>query len=331
MQDVVLVTGVAGFIGFHTAKTLLDKNVRVVGIDIINDYYDPALKHDRLKELHKYDDFSFHKEDITNLDGLQKIWAEDGPFLNVIHLAAQPGVRASITNPYPYIHSNIVGHFTILEMCRHTEGFQHLVYASSSSVYGGNTKMPFAVNDRVDKPVSLYAATKKCDELMSYSYSHLYKIPQTGLRFFTAYGPWGRPDMAYFLFAKSMVEGKTITVFNNGDMKRVFTYIDDIVSGLLGVLEKPPVSDNDAVPYRILNIGNHKSENLMTLIRTIESALGIQANIEFASMQAGDVKDTFADFTETTELTGYLPTTGIDKGIPAFVEWFKTYYDIKSA
>lgn len=322
----ILVTGCAGFIGFHTARHLLKSGETVVGIDNINDYYDQSLKHDRLTILEEFENFTFFKEDITNMDALKTIWAENGPFTRMIHLAAQPGVRYSIENPFAYMHSNILGHLSILEMCRHTENFVHLVYASSSSVYGKNTKMPYSVTDPVDHPVSLYAATKKSDELISHSYSHLYNIPQTGLRFFTVYGPWGRPDMAYFSFAKAIVAGKPITVFNNGEMKRDFTYIDDIVNGIVSTLKIPPTTAGENTPYRVLNIGNNKSEQLMDFIRTIEDALGVQANIEFAPMQSGDVKDTFADISETTALTGYTPTTSISEGIPQFVSWFKEYY-----
>jgi UDP-glucuronate 4-epimerase len=266
------------------------------------------------------------QEDVAVPDAMQALWQKHGPFLEVVHLAAQPGVRYSIENPYAYLHSNLAGHLTVMEMCRHTEGFKHLVYASSSSVYGDNAKLPYSVEDQVDRPVSLYAATKKSNELMSYSYSRLYGIPQTGLRFFTVYGPWGRPDMAYFIFTKAITEGKTLPVFNNGEMKRDFTYIDDIVSGILGALRTPPTAENGAAPHRALNIGNNKSETLMHFIKTIEKAVGRDAVLEFLPMQSGDVKETYADITETTELTGYYPETGLEKGIPEFVAWYKDYY-----
>ena len=243
----------------------------------------------------------------------------------MIHLAAQAGVRYSLKNPHSYIQSNIAGHLNILEMCRHTEDFQHLIYASSSSVYGGNEKLPYAVNDPVEKPISLYAATKKSGELMSYSYSHLYGIPQTGLRFFTVYGPWGRPDMSPFIFADAISAGKKVPVFNNGEMKRDFTYIDDIVAGVLGVLDKPPAGDQD-IPHRLLNIGNNRAEDLMDFIALIEKEIGKKADIEFLPMQAGDVKETYADITETSALTDFSPTTSIQDGVPKFVAWYKGYY-----
>jgi len=326
MSDSVLVTGAAGFIGFHTSCRLLEEGRSVVGVDIINDYYDISLKQARLKILKEYQGFTFIQDDVAVPDAMQQLWQEHGPFLEVVHLAAQPGVRYSIENPYAYLHSNLAGHLTIMEMCRHTEGFKHLVYASSSSVYGANTKLPYAVEDRVDQPISLYAATKKSNELMSYSYSHLYGMPQTGMRFFTVYGPWGRPDMAYFIFTKAITEGKTLPVFNNGEMKRDFTYVGDIVSGILGALRTPPKSENGAAPHRVLNIGNNKSETLMHFIKTIEKAVGREAVLEFLPMQSGDVKETYADITETTALTGYYPETNLETGIPAFVSWYKDYY-----
>ena len=326
MSDVILVTGAAGFIGFHTALRLLQGGRRVVGIDNLNDYYDVSLKQDRLKELAPFDRFSFFKEDITSKDRLEKIWVEEGPFTDVIHLAAQAGVRYSLENPYTYIHSNVFGHLTIMEMCRHTDNFRHLVYASSSSVYGGNEKRPYAVSDPVHTPVSLYAATKRSDELMSHTYAHLYGLPQTGLRFFTVYGPWGRPDMAPFIFTNAIARGEKVPVFNYGEMKRDFTWIDDIVSGILGVLDMPPERDDATAPHRILNLGNTKSESLMDFIALIEKALGKKADLEYAPMQAGDVRETCADITETTALTGYTPVTAIEEGIPKFVAWYREYY-----
>ncbi len=326
MSQNILVTGAAGFIGFHTALRLLKAGRYVVGIDNLNDYYDVSLKNARLKELSAFKNFIFIKEDISNKEGMEKIWSEYGSFKEVIHLAAQAGVRYSIENPYTYITSNIVGHLTILEMCRNTEGFKHLVYASSSSVYGGNKKLPYCIDDRVESPISLYAATKISDEMMSYSYSHLYNIPQTGLRFFTVYGPWGRPDMSPIIFAKAISEGSKVPVFNNGDMKRDFTYIDDIVSGIIATLEKPPTLEDNNAPHRTLNLGNNKSENLMDFISAIEKGLGKKAIIEFLPMQDGDVKETYADIKETTALTGYQPTTSIEQGIPKFIEWYKSYY-----
>ncbi len=328
MSNSILVTGAAGFIGFHTALRLLQAGNDVVGIDNLNDYYDVSLKEARLQELDNFANFHFIKEEISNKDGLDKLWSEKGPFKNVIHLAAQAGVRYSIENPHAYITSNILGHLNIIEMCRHTKDFEHLVFASSSSVYGGNKKLPYSVEDPVDNPISLYAATKKSDELMSHSYSHLYNIPQTGLRFFTVYGPWGRPDMALFIFTKAISEGKKLPVFNHGEMKRDFTYIDDIVTGILGTLENPPKREEGVAPYRVLNIGNTKSENLMDFIGIIENKLGKKADIDFLPMQAGDVKETYANISETTRITGYKPTTTINEGVPRFIDWYKSYYKI---
>ena len=322
----VLVTGAAGFIGFHTSMRLLKEGREVVGYDNLNDYYDPTLKQARLDQLAKHEGFTFAKGDIADKQAMENLWAQHGPFLEVVHLAAQAGVRYSLENPYSYITSNCMGHVTVMEMCRHTPGFKHLVYASSSSVYGGNEKLPYSIEDDVNKPISLYAATKRADELMSHSYSHLFGLPQTGLRFFTVYGPWGRPDMALFIFAKAISEGKKVPVFNNGQMKRDFTYIDDIVSGVLATLQNPPERENGETPWRVLNIGNTRSENLMDFVRLIEKELGKTADIDFMPMQAGDVPATYADIEETTRLTGYKPTTSIDLGVPQFVRWYKEYY-----
>lgn len=326
MSDAVLVTGAAGFIGFHTAARLLQQGRKVIGVDNINDYYDTKLKEDRLEQLGNFPDFTFIKEDIANEEGVKKIWEEHGPFKEVIHLAAQAGVRYSLENPYAYIHSNCMGHVVILEMCRNTEGFKHLVYASSSSVYGGNKKVPFSVDDPVNEPVSLYAATKRADELFSHTYSHLYGTSQTGLRFFTVYGPWGRPDMSPYIFTNAIDKGEKVPVFNNGDMKRDFTYIDDIVDGVLATLENPPEEENGKAPHRVLNIGNNHSENLMDYIAVIEKTLDKKADIDFKPMQPGDVYETYADVSETTRLTGYKPKTTIEEGVPKYVSWFKSYY-----
>lgn len=326
MSDAVLVTGAAGFIGFHTATRLLQQGRTVVGIDNINDYYDVNLKHQRLEQLGNFQNFTFVKEDISNREGMEKLWAEHGPFKEVVHLAAQAGVRYSIENPYAYITSNCMGHLVVLEMCRHTQGFKHLVYASSSSVYGGNTKLPFSVNDPVDHPVSLYAATKRADELISHSYSHLYGIPQTGLRFFTVYGPWGRPDMALFIFTKAIMNGEKVPVFNNGQMKRDFTYVDDIIDGVVATLNNPPAKLGDKAPCRVFNIGNTRSEDLMDYLRLIEQELGKKADIDFLPMQAGDVRETYADVSETTAATGYVPKTPISEGVPRFIAWYKEFY-----
>jgi len=327
MTEPILVTGAAGFIGFHTTVRLLQAGKHVVGVDNLNDYYDVSLKEARLRELGNFQNFTFVREDIANREGMEKLWQEHGSFKQVIHLAAQAGVRYSLKNPHSYVQSNLVGHLNILELCRHTDGFEHLVYASSSSVYGKNTKLPYAVEDRVDQPVSLYAATKRGGELMSHSYSHLYNIPQTGLRFFTVYGPWGRPDMSPYIFTNAIIKGEKVPIFNNGDMMRDFTYIDDIISGVIAVLENPPVKENEEkIPYRVLNIGNNNAENLMDYVAAIEKAVGKKAEIELLPMQAGDVKETYADIEETTKLTGYKPTTSINEGIPKYVAWFKDFY-----
>ncbi|MCK6418049.1 MAG: NAD-dependent epimerase/dehydratase family protein [Alphaproteobacteria bacterium] len=322
----ILVTGAAGFIGFHTALRLLQAGQRVVGIDNLNDYYDVTLKEARLKKLREFSHFAFRKVDIADRPAMEKLWADSGPFLEVVHLAAQAGVRYSLTNPYAYVMSNCLGHLTVLEMCRHTPGFKHLVYASTSSVYGGNTKVPFSVQDPVNAPLSLYAATKRSDELMSHTYAHLYQLPQTGLRFFTVYGPWGRPDMALFIFTKAIAEGKKVPVFNGGDMQRDFTYVDDIVSGVVAALAHPP--QGQALPHNVYNLGNTRSENLMDFVRLIEKELGRKADIEFLPMQAGDVKSTYAEISESTAAFGYRPTTNIEQGIPKFIAWYKDYYHV---
>ena len=326
----VLVTGAAGFIGFHTALRLLQAGHKVVGIDNLNDYYDVGLKKARLEQLDNFTDFTFLKTDISDKAAMEKLWSDLGPFTEVVHLAAQAGVRYSLENPYAYITSNCMGHLTVMEMCRHTAGFQHLVYASSSSVYGGNTKLPYATDDPVNTPISLYAATKRADELMSHTYSHLYKIPQTGLRFFTVYGPWGRPDMAPFIFANAICEGRKAPVFNNGAMKRDFTYIDDIVDGVLGALAKPPEQDNETPPHRLLNIGNSRSEKLMDFIAALEKELDKKGDIEFLPMQAGDVAETYADTEKTSAITGFKAKTTIAEGVPKFVAWYRDYYGTKN-
>lgn len=328
MGDPVLVTGAAGFIGFHTALRLLQRGEKVVGIDNLNDYYDVSLKKDRLQELANFKDFSFVKLDISDKPGMENLWKEYGPFTRVVHLAAQAGVRYSLVNPYVYITSNCMGHLTVLEMCRATKNFKHLVYASSSSVYGANTKLPFSVEDDVSQPISLYAATKRSDELMSQSYAHLYGIAQTGLRFFTVYGPWGRPDMALFIFTRAICNGEKVPVFNGGEMKRDFTYIDDIVEGVLATLDSVPQKEPGKGPHRILNIGNTRSENLMEFVRLIEKAVGRKADLDMKEMQPGDVRETYADVGETTRITGFKPKTPIADGVPKFVAWYKDYYKV---
>lgn len=319
----VLVTGAAGFIGYSVCKILLERGENVLGVDNMNDYYDVSLKKSRLDLLNKHKNFSFYKIDISDKKAMDDIVAKNHDIDRVVHLAAQAGVRYSLENPFAYVQSNLVGHMVILEMCRNIKNFKHLVYASSSSVYGGNIKLPFSVEDRVDTPLSLYAATKKSDELLTHSYSHLYKIPTTGLRFFTVYGPWGRPDMATFLFTKAIIEGKPIDVFNNGDMERDFTYIDDIANGTIAALDNPP---SNTPPYKVYNLGNNKPENLMHFIKILEQLIGIKAQINFKPMHPGDVRSTAADIKESTKNLGFKPSTSIEDGLAKFVEWYRAYY-----
>ncbi|SLN35377.1 NAD-dependent epimerase/dehydratase family protein [Oceanibacterium hippocampi] len=323
----VLITGVAGFIGFHVAEALIARGERVVGIDSLNDYYPVSLKQARLERLGRHNAFSFARVDISDLEGLKAALVPFGPIRRIVHLAAQAGVRYSIDNPFAYAQANLVGHLAILEHCRHQDGFEHLVYASSSSVYGGNKKVPFAVGDPVDHPVSLYAATKKADELMSHAYSHLYRFPQTGLRFFTVYGPWGRPDMAYWLFTEAILKGKPIRIFNHGDMKRDFTYIDDIVAGIVAALDNPPTG-GDGAPQRVYNIGNHRAEPLMKFVSVLEDALGRKAEKQLEPMQPGDVYETYADIGDIERDLGYRPTTTIEEGLPKFVRWYRDYHGV---
>lgn len=331
----ILVTGVAGFIGMHSAKKLLDDGHEIIGIDNLNDYYDVTLKEDRLKILEGYKNFKFLKLDIKNQKDVLDLFKKESP-QRVLHLAAQAGVRYSIENPYFYIDSNIQGFINILEGCRAIKT-EHLVFASSSSVYGGNTKVPFSEHDNVDHPVSLYAATKKANELMAHTYSHLYQIPTTALRFFTVYGPWGRPDMSPMLFTKAILADEPIQVFNHGDMMRDFTYIDDIVASVNETLFKTatPNSNFDAhhpdpatshAPYRIFNIGNSQPIPLMQFIETIEDALGKKAIKKMMGMQAGDVKITSADTSELNQWVNFKPNTSIKEGVTRFIDWYKTYY-----
>ncbi|MCM1135849.1 MAG: NAD-dependent epimerase [Clostridium sp.] len=319
-----LVTGGAGFIGFYLSKALLEKGAQVTAVDNLNDYYEVSLKKERLSILKQYPGFRFVKGDLADKAAVFQVFSEARPEV-VVNLAAQAGVRYSIDNPDAYIQSNIVGFFHILEACRHYP-VKHLVFASSSSVYGGNKKVPFCVEDKVDRPVSLYAATKKSNELMAYAYSKLYGIALTGLRFFTVYGPMGRPDMAYFKFAKKIMAGEPIQIYNNGDMLRDFTYIDDIVKGIENVLESPPQEDENGAAYKIYNIGNNKPEKLMDFISVLEKCLGKQAKKEFLPMQPGDVYETYADVHELTEDFGFCPSTTIEEGIGRFAEWFLDYY-----
>ena len=326
----VLLTGVAGFIGYHVALKLLARGDTVIGVDNLNDYYDVRLKQARLADIEAHQNaknFSFIKLDLAENAATQQLFTHEKPD-SVIHLAAQAGVRYSLENPHAYISSNIVAFTNILEACRAIKP-QHLVYASSSSVYGGNTKLPFSEAESVDHPVSLYAATKKANELMAHTYSHLYGLPTTGLRFFTVYGPWGRPDMSPFLFADAIINNKPIKVFNHGDMMRDFTYIDDIVEGVIRVLDKPATSStNSGAPYRVFNIGNNQPEQLMDFIGLLESAIGKTAQKEFLPMQAGDVKATYADTSALKAWVGFKPHTPLNEGVEKFVNWYRQFYSI---
>lgn len=322
-----LVTGAAGFIGFFLSKALLDKGEQVIGLDNLNDYYEVSLKESRLAVLKKYENFQFYRADLADKEAVFAIFKQHLPAV-VVNLAAQAGVRYSIENPDAYISSNIEGFFHILEACRHYP-VEHLVFASSSSVYGGNKKVPFSTEDQVDKPVSLYAATKKSNELMAYAYSKLYGIPLTGLRFFTVYGPMGRPDMVYFKFAKKIMAGEPIQIYNHGDMRRDFTYIDDIVAGIEKILCHPPGKDENGAAYKIYNIGNNKPEKLMDYISVLERCLGKEAKKEFLPMQPGDVYETYADVTDLMHDFDFKPSTTIEEGLSRFAEWFLDYYKVK--
>ena len=335
----VLVTGAAGFIGFHVCQKLLARGDQVIGLDNLNNYYDVTLKKDRLAQLQGNSAFSFHKLDLADREGMSQLFAQT-KFDGVVHLAAQAGVRYSIKNPHAYIDSNLVGFVNVLEGCRHS-GVKHLVFASSSSVYGSNTKIPFAVQDNVDHPISLYAASKKANELMAHSYSHLYNLPTTGLRFFTVYGPWGRPDMALFLFTKAILEGRPIDVFNYGKMQRDFTYIDDIVEGVVRVLDKIPEPNSNSLesentptstpskaPYKIYNIGNNQPVELMHFIGVLENCLGIEAQKNLLPLQPGDVPVTYADVDDLVRDVGFRPNTPIEVGIKRFVSWYSSYYNV---
>lgn len=330
----ILVTGAAGFIGAAVAERLCARGDSVLGIDNLNSYYQISLKQDRVARVRAAapDSFTFKQVDFARWDELEAALAGE-EFDSIIHLGAQAGVRYSLENPRAYVEANLMGHLNLLEVARHRQ-VQHMVYASSSSVYGGNDSLPFAVEDRVDHPVSLYAATKRSDELMSETYAHLYRIPLTGLRFFTVYGPWGRPDMAPWLFTSAILEGRPIKVFNHGEMWRDFTYIDDIVSGVIACLDHPPADDGaekaggSVKPHALYNIGNHRSEKLTEVIALFEQACGRKAQMEMLPMQAGDVEATYADIDAIQRDIGYQPTTSIETGIPAFVEWYKAYHSI---
>ncbi len=333
--SITLVTGAAGFIGYHVCRYLLDRGVSVLGIDNLNAYYEVTLKEARKAILVRHAGFRFEKLDLADRRGVEKLFATH-PVRRVVHLAAQAGVRYSLVNPHAYVESNLVGFLNVLEGCRQSR-VEHLVYASSSSVYGGNTKQPFSVRDNVDHPLSLYAASKKANELMAHTYAHLYRLPCTGLRFFTVYGPWGRPDMALFIFTRAILEEKPIEVFNHGKMRRDFTYIDDIVEGIVRVLDQPatpnaawssevPDSGTSSAPYRLYNIGNHQPVELFTFIDVLEKAIGKKAEKVFKPMQPGDVPATYADVDELTRAVGFSPRTPIEVGIPRFVEWYREYY-----
>ncbi|MEA3041657.1 MAG: UDP-glucuronate 4-epimerase [Sphingomonadales bacterium] len=329
-----LITGAAGFIGFHLAARLMARGEAVIGVDNVNPYYSVRLKRDRLAELDRRfgESFRFVEVDFADQQALQG-GLGGAEFDRIVHLGAQAGVRYSIENPHAYVRSNLVGHINLLELARHRAS-THLVYASSSSVYGGNETLPFRVEDRVDHPLSLYAATKKADELMSETYAHLYRLPQTGLRFFTVYGPWGRPDMAMWLFTRAIFAGEPIDVFGEGNMRRDFTYIDDIVSGIVAALDSPPADDGSEKaggsrgPHRLYNIGNHRSEELTRMIALIEEACGRKAEKRLLPMQPGDVRDTFADISAIERDLGFRPTTSIDEGVPRFVEWYRSYQGV---
>ncbi len=336
----ILVTGAAGFIGFHTTRRLLSEGRDVVGIDVVNDYYDPALKEARLAELGRHArgaHFTLHRVDLAETAAIRRIVADARPDA-VINLAAQAGVRYSLVNPHAYVQSNLVGFTNILEACRH-EGVKHLVYASSSSVYGANTTVPFSVHHNVDHPLSLYAATKKANELMAHTYAHLYRLPVSGLRFFTVYGPWGRPDMAMYLFTKAMLEGREIDVFNHGKMRRDFTYVDDIVEGIVRVTDHVadpnpawrgdrPDPGTSLAPYRLYNIGNNQPVELMRLIEILEQKLGIAAKKRFRELQPGDVPATFADIDSLGAAVGFSPSTPIEDGVSRFVDWYRGFYGV---
>lgn len=328
----ILVTGVAGFIGYHLAKRLINDGMQVYGIDNLNHYYDVGLKRSRLEQLQALPAFTFQLLDLSDRPRMTELF-RDHVFDRVVHLAAQAGVRYSIDNPSAYIDSNLVGFTNILEGCRHSK-MPHLVFASSSSVYGANTKVPFSVTDNVDHPISLYAATKKANELMAHTYSHLYDLPTTGLRFFTVYGPWGRPDMAYFKFVKAIAEGRSIDVYNFGDMQRDFTYIDDVIEGVVRVMEHIPPSNDlldgavNKAPYKIYNIGNNTPVNLLKFIEVIESEMGISAKKNFLPLQPGDVLSTYADVNELMQDVGFKPSTSIEMGLKHFVQWYRTYYPV---
>ncbi|MBH30506.1 MAG: capsular biosynthesis protein CpsI [Candidatus Marinimicrobia bacterium] len=334
----ILVTGTAGFIGFHLAKKLLEEGHDLIGYDNVNHYYDPSLKEARLKILSDWKTFKFYRKDLVDEQALAAVFDDNSPKI-LVHLAAQAGVRYSLENPKAYMESNSIGFFNILEACRQHK-VEHLIYASSSSVYGMNKKMPFSTQDNVDHPVSLYGATKRSNELMAHAYSHLYAIPTTGLRFFTVYGPWGRPDMALFLFTKAILEGKPIEVYNHGKMKRAFTYINDIISGVLAMLNSPPQAmkqwndqtptpSSSNAPFRIYNIGNNTPVNLMDFVQAIENKLEMKAEIRFKPLQPGDVISSHADIGDIIKDFDYRPKTNVEQGVAQFIDWYRSYYKVQ--
>jgi UDP-glucuronate 4-epimerase len=324
----ILVTGAAGFIGFHVCRALLDREEEVVGLDDLNSYYDVALKERRRAILEQRADFTFHKVDLADRQALAAVFARHPGIDRIVHLAAQAGVRYSLINPYAYVHANLLGQVTLFEAARAAERIGHLVYASSSSVYGDSTRLPFSLEDPADQPRSLYGSTKRSGELIARSYAAMFKLPMTGLRFFTVYGPWGRPDMSAYLFTQAILEGRPITLFNNGEMKRDFTYIDDIVSGVVAALDRPPRPDETGTPHRLYNLGNHRSEPLKRFVELIETACGRKAQIQHAPMQPGDVLETFAEIEASRRDLGFEPKTPIDVGIPNFVTWFREYHKL---
>lgn len=335
MSERILVTGAAGFIGFHVAKRLLAAGQPVVGLDIVNDYYDPTLKEARLAVLRQYPGFRFVKLDLADRTGMAELFAKE-KFTHVVHLAAQAGVRYSLSNPHAYVDSNLHGFTNILEGCRHND-CRHLIYASSSSVYGANTKLPFSTSDSVDHPISMYAATKKANELMAHTYAHLFKLPSTGLRFFTVYGPWGRPDMAMWLFAKAILADEPIRIFNNGQMRRDFTFVDDIVEAIIRLIPKPPQGNPDwsgdqpdpatsYAPWRVFNIGNSSPVELMHVVNLIEKAMGKDAIKQYLPLQAGDVPATYADVRDLAAEVDFQPRTSIEDGIARFIAWYRDYH-----
>ncbi len=324
----ILVTGAAGFIGFHVARALLDREDEVIGLDDLNDYYDVALKERRRSILEQRPKFVFHKADIADRQAVSAIFVHHPGIDRIVHLAAQAGVRHSLINPYIYVRANLLGQVTLFEAARAAANIRHFVYASSSSVYGDSTRLPFGLDDPADRPRSLYGATKRSGEMIARSYAALFGFPVTGLRFFTVYGPWGRPDMSAYIFTKDILAGRPITLFNHGEMKRDFTYIDDIVAGVLAALDRPPAPDEAGAPHKLYNLGNHRSEPLKRFVALIETACGRRAEIRYAPMQPGDVAETYADIEASRRDLGFEPKTPIDEGIPRFVDWFKEHHKV---